>query len=151
LQVDYHYAAKGNRPAVHLTWYSGVPGPGLDTASRFHGFKDGVLFEGDKGRLLADYSRYKLLPEKDFKGFSPPKQTIAASIGHHREWLKAIRDGGTTTCNFAYSGALAETVLLGNVAYRSGCKLTWDEKAGTTGSAKADKWLRREYRKGWTL
>jgi predicted dehydrogenase len=151
LQVDYRYPAKGNQPAVHLTWYSGVPGPGLDTATPFHGFSDGVLFEGDKGQLLADYGRYKLLPEKEFKGFTPPKQTISASLGHHREWLKAIRDGGPTTCNFAYSGALAETVLLGNVAYRNGSKLNWDEKAGTTGSAEADKWLQREYRKGWKL
>jgi predicted dehydrogenase len=151
LQVDYRYPAKGNRPAVHLTWYSGVTGPGLDTKTPFHGFRDGVLFEGEKGKLVADYGRYKLLPEKEFKDFTPPKQTIPASLGHHKEWLKAIRDGGTTTCNFAYSGALAETVLLGNVAYRSGVKLNWDEKAGMTGSAEGDKWLRREYRKGWKL
>jgi predicted dehydrogenase len=151
LQVDYHYAARGDRPAVHLSWYSGVPGWGLTTTSPFHGFHDGVLFIGDKGNLVADYSHYKLLPEKEFKGFTPPKQTIPASLGHHREWLKAIRQAGTTTCNFAYSGALAETVLLGNVAYHSGVKLNWDEKAGTTGSAEADKWLRRDYRKGWTL
>jgi predicted dehydrogenase len=151
LQVDYRYPAKENRPAVHLTWYSGVTGPSLETKTPFHGFLDGVLFEGDKGKLVADYGRYKLLPEKDFKYFDPPKQTIPASIGHHREWLKAIRDGGTTTCNFAYSGALAETVLLGNVSYHSGVKLNWDEKAGATGSLEADKWLQREYRKGWTL
>jgi predicted dehydrogenase len=151
LQVDYRYPAKGDRSAVHLTWYSGVPGPSLDSSSPFHGFRDGVLFTGDKGQLVADYSRYKLLPEKDFKYFDAPKQTIPASLGHHREWLKAIRDGGTTTCNFAYSGALAETVLLGNVAYHSGVKLNWNEKAGTTGSAEADKRLKREYRKAWKL
>jgi hypothetical protein len=38
----------------------------------------------------------------------------------------AIRTGAATTCNFDYSGALAETVLLGNVAYRAGGKLTYD-------------------------
>ncbi|HMF11486.1 MAG TPA: gfo/Idh/MocA family oxidoreductase, partial [Gemmataceae bacterium] len=151
LQADYHYPARGELPAVHLTWYSGVQGPSLDARQPYHGYSNGVLFEGDKGQLVADYGRYTLLPEKDFKDFTPPKQTIPASIGHHREWLKAIRDGGTTTCNFAYSGALAETVLLGNVAFRSGKKITWDESAGKTDSADADKWLQREYRKGWTL
>jgi predicted dehydrogenase len=151
LQADYHYPARGNLPAVHLTWYSGVTGPSLDTREAYHGFRDGVLFEGDKGKLLADYGRYKLFPEKEFKDFTPPKQTIPASVGHHREWLEAIKKGGTTTCNFDYSGALAETVLLGNVAFRSGTKFTWDEEAGKTDSAEANKWLRREYRKGWEL
>jgi predicted dehydrogenase len=151
LQADYHYAARGDLPAVHLTWYSGVVGPSLDAKSPYHGYANGVLFEGDKGKLVADYGRYRLLPEKEFKGFTPPKSTIPASIGHHREWLKAIRDGGTTTCNFAYSGALAETVLLGNVAFRSGTKFTWDEEAGKTDSAEANRWLQREYRKGWSL
>jgi predicted dehydrogenase len=151
LQADYHYPARGDLPAVHLTWYSGVVGPSLDAKSPYHGFGNGVLFEGEKGKLIADYGSYKLLPEKEFKYFDPPKRSIPASIGHHREWLKAIRDGGTTTCNFAYSGALAETVLLGNVAFRSGKKITWDEEAGKTDSAEADRWLQREYRKGWTL
>jgi predicted dehydrogenase len=151
LQVDYHYAARGSQPAVHLTWYSGMQGPSLEEKGPFHGFANGVLFEGDKGQLVADYGRYKLLPEKQFKNFAPPKQTIPASLGHHREWLNAIRTGGPTTCNFAYSGALAETVLLGNVAFRSGRKITWNDHSGKTDSAEADRWLQREYRKGWKL
>jgi predicted dehydrogenase len=151
LQVDYQYPARGNQPPVHLTWYSGMQGPSLDAKGPYHGFRDGVLFEGDKGKLVADYGRYKLLPEAEFKGFTPPKQTIPPSKGHHREWLQAIRTGGPTTCNFAYSGALAETVLLGNVAFRSGRKIRWDDTAGKTDSPDADKWLQREYRKGWTL
>ncbi len=36
------------------------------------------------------------------------------------EWLEAIKHGRETTCNFAYSGVLAEAMLLGNVAERSG-------------------------------
>jgi hypothetical protein len=56
-----------------------------------------------------------------------------------------------TTCNFDYSGALAETVLLGNVSLRSGTKISWDDAKGTTGNQDADKFLFREYRKGWTL
>jgi predicted dehydrogenase len=151
LQVDYHYPARGNQPPVHLTWYSGMQGPSLEEKGPYHGFANGVVFEGEKGQLIADYGRYKLLPEKEFSGFTPPKQTIAKSKGHHREWLGAIRTGGPTTCNFAYSGALAETVLLGNVSFRSGRKITWNEMEGKTDSAEADKWLRREYRKGWTL
>jgi predicted dehydrogenase len=152
LQADFHYPARGEQPEVHLTWYSGVPGPGLDSTAPFHGYGSGVLFEGEKGQLLADYGRHVLLPEERFKDFAPPKPSIPPSAGHHMEWLEAIRNGGTTTCNFAYSGALAETVLLGNVAFHCGQEIAWDEAAGkVTNVPDAAKYLRREYRKGWEL
>jgi hypothetical protein len=137
---------------VRLTWYHGVAGPDLAGKVTHAGFSSGVLFEGERGSLLADYSRHRLLPEDRFRDFSPPRQTIARSVGPHREWLDAIRGGGTTTCNFDYSGALAEAVLLGNAAYRSGQRLQWDAAAArVTNSRAADQYLRREYRKGWTL
>jgi len=41
--------------------------------------------------------------------------------------------------------------LLGNVSLRSGAKISWDDAKGTTGNKDADKFLFREYRKGWTL
>lgn len=152
LQADYHYPARGGQPEVHLTWYSGVPGPDLTASKPFHGYGSGVLFEGEKGQLLADYTKHVLLPEAQFKDFTPPKPTIPKSVGHHREWLDAIRHGGPTTCNFAYSGALAETVLLGNVAFHCGREIEWDDQAGrVTNVPEAEKYLRTEYRKGWKL
>ncbi len=151
LQVDYVYPVRGDRPEVHLTWYDGVSGPDLGAKEAYHGFRNGVLFEGPKGRLVADYNRYKLLPEDQFKDFTPPKRTIAPSIGHHKEWIEAIKGNGATLCNFGYSGPLAETVLLGNVAFRSGKTITWDDKTGGVDSPEAAHYLRREYRKGWKL
>lgn len=154
LQVDYEHPARGDLPPVHLTWYHGQPGPDLDGKIRFDGYPSGVLFEGARGSLVADYSKHKLLPEDRFKDFTPPKQTITRSIGHHREWLRAIREGTATTCNFDYSGALTETVLLGNAVYRAGGgKIQYDARTGriTAGNKKAEEYLRREYRKGWTL
>ena len=150
MQVDYEYPARGTLPPVHLTWYHGVNGPDLDGKITHQGYASGVLFEGERGSLLANYGQHRFLKEP--QGFERPKPTIAASVGHHREWLQAIRSGGATTCNFDYSGALAETVLLGNVAYRAGGKLPYDGRTGrVTGNANAERYLRREYRKGWTL
>jgi predicted dehydrogenase len=150
MQVEYEYPARDKLPAVHLTWYHGVNGPDLDGKITYDGYGSGVLFEGANGSLLANYGNHSFLNMP--KGYERPKETIARSVGHHREWLNAIRMGGTTTCNFDYSGALAETVLLGNVAYRTGGKLTYDGRSGrVTGNANAERYLRREYRKGWTL
>jgi predicted dehydrogenase len=153
MQVDYEYPARGTSPAVHLTWYHGVQGPDLDGKVVHQGFPNGVLFVGEKGNLLADYGRYRLLPAERFRDFQAPKPTIARSPGHHREWLqKILKNDTATTCNFDYSGALAETVLLGNVAYRAGGKLQYDAKTGrVTNNANAAQYLRRDYRKGWVL
>ena len=63
----------------------------------------------------------------------------------------AIKTGGPTTCNFGYSGLLAEAVLLGNVAFRGGREIAWDAKAGKTDSPEADRFLKWEVRKGWEL
>ncbi len=84
---------------------------------------------GNKGMLLADYDRHVLLPEKDFAGYAAPPLSIPDSIGHHAEWVEACKHRGTTTCRFEYSGLLAETVALGNVAYRMGQKLEWNARA----------------------
>lgn len=154
LQVDYEYPARGASPPVHLTWYHGIHGPDLAGKVRYNGFSNGVLFEGEDGkRLIADYDNHRLMPEAFARDYQRPRQTIARSVGHHREWLNAIRNGTTTTCNFDYSGALSEAVLLGNVAYRAGGgKLQYDAKTGRIpNNEKAAALLRREYRRGWTL
>ena len=53
---------------------------------------------------------------------------------------------------FSYSGPLSETLALGNVAYRVGKKLEWDPVLlKATNCPEADQFIRREYRKGWSL
>lgn len=152
MSVDYQFPVRGSRPAVHLTWYSGVTGPDLSETIRYQGYPSGVLLEGTKGKLLADFRRHKLLPEDQYKDFTPPKPTIPSSPGHYVEWIEAVKHGKATTCNFAYSGVLTEAVLLGNVAFRCGESIEWDGQAGrVTNTKAADQYLRREYRKGWSL
>lgn len=112
----------------------------------------GILFVGDRGMLAADYGRRQLLPKDKFTDFKPPEQTIARSIGHWNEWVKACKTGSPTTCNFDYSGAMTETVLLGIVAFRTGEKLIWDaENLKATNTSKADEFLRKQYRKGFEV
>jgi len=152
LNVRYEYPARGNKPPVTLAWYVGTKRPLCFLAARIPDWRDGVLFVGERGMLIADYKKHKLLPEADFAGFVPPDPFIPDSIGHHAEWIRACKTGGTTTCHFDYSGALTETVLLGNVAYRSGRKIEWDpENLRITNAPDAMHYLQRPYRQGWTL
>jgi len=150
--VRYEYPARKELPPVTLTWYQGEKRPPHFAQGQLPEWGNGVLFVGERGMLLADYGKYVLLPEKEFADFKPPDPFIPESIGHHLEWIEACKGRGTTTCNFDYSGALTETVLLGNVAYRCGEKLEWDARGlKATNAPEAMKFVRRSYRPGWAL
>ncbi|HZQ47202.1 MAG TPA: Gfo/Idh/MocA family oxidoreductase [Verrucomicrobiae bacterium] len=152
LIVHYEHDAREKLPPVRVTWYDGGRRPELVTQGTVANWKNGVLFVGEKGMLLADYARHKLFPEQEFAGFVPPAQSIPDSIGHYEEWMQACRTGSPTSCNFDYSGALSEAVLLGNVAYRTGRKIEWDADALKTKNCKeAMDYVHREYRKGWSI
>jgi predicted dehydrogenase len=152
MQATYEYAARGDMPAVSLTWYQGVNKPQIWSDGRIPQWDSGVLFIGDNGMLLSDYTKHVLLPEKQFAGYVRPEPTIPKSMGHHAEWIHACKTGAPTTCNFEYSGWLTEANHLGNVAYRVGKTLQWDAAHLRCPNApEADQFLRREYRPGWSL
>lgn len=152
LVVRYEFPRRGSLSPVTLTWYDGGKRPTHFTEHKLPEVGDGVLFVGTKGMLISNYSVHKLLPEDKFAGFEPPAPFIPTSIGHHQEWLQACKTGEPTTCNFDYSGALSEAVLLGNVAYRVGKKIEWNgQEMEAKNCPEAEQYLRRDYRKGWTL
>lgn len=150
LIVRYDFPARGSMPALKFTWYDGDLIPKKVAGQSVP--PNGVMFVGKAGMMFADYSKYKLFPADKFTGFQPPKKSIPDSIGHHAEWIKACKDGSPTTCNFDYSGALTEAVLLGNVAYRIGKPIEWDaENLVATNAPEAAKLINKEYRSGWEV
>jgi len=152
LIVHYEFPTRGELPPVKLTWYNGGKRPHYFAEDKLPKWGDGTLFVGEKGMLLADYGKHVLLPEKDFAGFVPPPPSIPDSIGHHKEWIDACKNNGPTTCNFDYSGALTETVLLGTVSFRVGQKLEWDAKhLKATNCPEANQFIQHHYRKGWRI
>ena len=150
LIVKYDFPARGSMPALKLTWYDGDLIPKKIAGQSVPA--NGVMFVGKNGSLFSDYSRYRLFPADKFADFKPPAESIPNSIGHHAEWIKACKDGSPTTCNFDYSGALTETVLLGNVAYRTGKAIEWDaENLVAKNVPEAAKLITKEYRAGWEV
>ncbi len=160
LKVTYRYRARNEQPPVTLTWYHGSERPEVlanykDLQGNPISFGDGVLFVGKEGAIYGDYGRLLLLPEQKFSSVRigiPEEQRIAASVGHHKEWIDACKTGSPTTCNFDYSGALTEAVLLGLVAYRTGKELQWDAKElRASNCPEADIYLTKPYRSGWEI
>ena len=152
LIVEYTYPARGAKPPVKLRWYHGDKRPPHFAEGKLPKWGNGTLFVGSKGMLLADYGSLALLPEQDFAGYQRPAKSIADSIGHHREWTEACKHGGRPLCSFDYSGPLSESVLLGNVAHRTGKEIIWNSaKMKAVGVPEADAFIHHKYRKGWKL
>jgi hypothetical protein len=154
-------AARVEMPAVKLVWYDGglrPPRPAeLEDGEEMGAM--GMMLVGDRGKILGQGRRYRLLPEKLGHDFGEPAEKIPRSIGHYKEWAAACKGGAAAGSNFDWAGPLAEAVLLGNVALRLGLrkqlvkhKLLWDApNLRITNLSEANDFLRREYRDGWKL
>jgi len=156
VKATFEFTA-GGRP-LKLYWSDGgahfdrVKQTRLSSGQSLSDWGLGILFVGSQGMLAADYGRRLLLPEDQFANFTPPEPFISNSVGHWKEWVQACKTGSPTTCNFDYSGALTETVLLGVVAYRSGERLVWDaEKLQATNVPAAAEFIHKRYRTGWEV
>jgi len=156
--IEYQFPARGGMPPVKLVWYDGELRPPLPADAkpgrRLGSRNGGTLFVGDKGNLACGcYGRSpRLVPETMMKEYQRPAETLPRSVGHHKEWIEACKGGKPAGSNFDYSGPLTETVLLGNLAIRSGKPLEWDgANMKVTNVPEANDYVRREYRKGWTL
>ena len=151
LKVHYEFPEREGLPGVQLTWYDGNMIP-REVAGELVPGAGGVMFVGSEGKMFTNYTSYRLFPTEQFTGYVPPAETIPNSIGHHSEWIQACKEGTATTCNFDYSGALTEAVLLGNVAFRTGKKLEWDATTLTaTNCSEATAFISKTYRKGWEV
>jgi predicted dehydrogenase len=152
MSATYTYGARGDMPPATLTWHQGEMKPKIWTDGGIPKWGDGILFVGEKGMLLVDYDKFKLLPEEKFKDVKLPEKTLPRPTSHHAEWLEACKSGKQSSANFEYAGWLTEANHLGNVAYRVGKKLEWDSvKMRATNAPEADQFIRRAYRKGWEL
>ena len=121
---------------------------------------------GSKGLLLSenDYgAQYTLLPDDKFKGFKKPEQSLPripfkGGTDERQKWEFVQSCRGEykpgTMSNFGYAGRLTETILVGNLAVRAGegQRIEWDAKnLVSTNLPDLNKYVQREYRKGWTL
>lgn len=151
MSTRFEFPARGKQPPVTLHWIHSKTAPPEMTQRNLPTFGC-VLFVGTKGMLGCDFDKRKLFPEDKFADFTPPPETILRPEDFRRQWLLAIKGGKPASVNFDYSGPLAETVLLGNLAYRIGQELEWDAKTlKAKNCPAADPHIHPTYRKGWEL
>jgi predicted dehydrogenase len=148
----YTYGARGEMPPVTVTWHQGTKKPAQFTEGKIPPWGMAILFVGDKGMLLSDYSKHVLLPEETFADFKRPEPFIPKSPGHFEEWLIACKTGSPTGSNFDYASRLTIANHLGNVAYRLGKRIEWDPvNLKAKNAPEADRLIHKTYHHGWKL
>lgn len=159
--ITYRFPARGDNPPVKLVWYDGrkdsqanLPAKEITEGVNLKGY--GSFLVGDKGKLFFNRGRDSwLVTERDADEVSQiQKQTprfIPRTKDEDFEWLEGIKGGPTPLSHFAHSGPFTETVLLGNLAVRTGRKIDWDGAAMKPSVPEAEQYVKREYRDGWSL
>jgi hypothetical protein len=164
--IRFKFAAKGGRPAVDLFWYDGGMKPRtpdeLDEENRSLA-AEGMMFVGDKGKILAGFrcEDPQIIPQRIARQYWGDKVPPAAATedspraerARNAGWVKAFRGGEPSSGSFLLAGPISEAFNLAAISLRLGGKrLVWDAQAASIGNLpEANKYLTREYRKGWEL
>jgi predicted dehydrogenase len=155
--ITFQFPARQALPPVKLTWYEGLRPPrppqledGQDMPN-----EGGVVFKGSQGALMCGVygDSPRLIPESAMKSYQRPPKTLPRVKGSHEmDWVNAAKAGRQPGAHFGYSGPLTETCLLGNIAKRVDARIEWDAaNLKITNLPDANKYVRAEYRPGWSL
>ncbi len=156
--VTFQFPARENLPPVKLTWYEGLRAPRpeeLEQGRRMGDSEGGALFKGTKGKIMCGTygNSPRLIPESRMQEYQRPEKTIPrVADNHEQEWVRACKEGRPAGANFDYSAPLTEICLLGVIARRMDARIEWDAaNMAVSNLPEANKYVRREYRAGWSL
>ncbi len=155
--ITFQFPARQGLPPVKLTWYEGTrpPRPAELEDGRQMPREGGSLLKGTRGTIMCGVygESPRIIPEKKMREIKLPEKTLPRVRGSHEmDWVRACKTGEPAGADFAYSGPLTETCLLGNVAKRVDTRIEWEAtQCRVTNLPDANQYIRTQYRQGWTL
>lgn len=136
----------------NMVWDSAM---GIDNGS--YGRNHGIAFIGNNGTLVLDRGGWEVLEEKQSKNKVLKPLVKSSDNGLEKHWVNftdAIRNNQPDSlhCPLAAAAHVANVAQMGNIAYRSGQKLSWDkEKSRFTQKEINRQYLVKEYHNGYKL
>jgi hypothetical protein len=162
--VRMRFAPKGERQALDIVWYDGGIKPQVPEelmAENKELAEEGMLFVGDKGRILGGFhgENPQLIPEAKMQAYRTENRSPEAakrgpgSSRRDAAWGTAFKGGPRSYGDFLLAGPICDAVNLASISLRlGGRRLLWDSKnAKITNLSEANKFLTREYRPGWQI
>jgi hypothetical protein len=121
----------------------------MDTKS----IDQGTEFVGDKGSLFVYRGGITTNPPELLKGIQLPKIAGSqANFSHVNNFFDCVKSRKTPAADISIGHRSATVCHLGNVAVRTGKRITWDPRTEMiVGDAEASQWLIKEYRAPWSL
>ena len=163
--VRFRYPARGARGPVDLIWYDGGIHPPTPPELDEDGAElpaEGMLFVGDKGKILAGFrvENPRLIPQARMKGIAmPPAPERPRSDGAEppplspglTQWIAACRGAKEhSPGSFLNASGISEAVNLYAAALRIGKRLSYKADISTiTNVPDSGRYLSRYYRLGW--
>ena len=154
--IHFKFPKQETLPAFDLFWYDGGMKPNtpeeLGSASLQ---PEGMMFVGDKGKIIGGFRNESpvLVPEgkmQDYLKGQPPAKD--ENENGEKYWVNAFKTKTESPGSFLNALPVTETILLGAVALRARKKVEYDSATmKITNDENANKFLYREYRKGWEL
>ena len=152
--VRFKYPAKGLRPAIDLIWYDGgirppVPDELYEENKELPA--EGMMFVGSKGKILAGFNvdNPHLIPEKRMAGIAVPEVKKRERISGFKKFMDAIK-AGISAREVSRSRSNHRSHQFVCCCFEIGKTLKYDAaNRKITNVAEANKYLSREYRKGW--
>lgn len=141
-----------NYPKHTMIWECGL-NPGMGP----YGKKHGVAFIGQKGTLVVDRGGYQVISDRndaEKKNFfeNITQRNYGDGLDEHvQNFLKCIREGGTPNASTEIGAKTAIVSEMGNIAYRVGTRIHWDDNAKAFKEDDASKLMKLSYREKWPL
>lgn len=157
-KVRFKFPAKGERPPVDLIWYDGGIRPPVPEEFMNQDKElpiEGMMFVGEKGIIMS--SEFNLREPYVLSGDKKLADKLKIDGKFVREsgikrFVDGVRNNSQLEGSFRHAWPITEAVNLYAAALRSGKNLKYDaSKREITNVPEANKYLKREYRKGWSL
>ena len=156
--IQLEFPEQKSLPAFDLFWYDGGMKPFIPEELREDKRdmpEEGMMFVGDRGKILGGFRGEKpeIIPSRLMKAYQGEKEVpVREEDRRPNTWLDAIKNDRESPGSFRYAGTVTEAINLAAVALRAGKKVEYDSaKMKITNDEAANKYLTREYRKGWEL
>lgn len=139
-------------PTHAMIWECGL-NPGIGPYQRGHG----VAFIGEKGTLVLDRGGYETLPDRNNAERAPffegqKNKNYGDGLDEHvQNFLAAIRTGESLNTPVEIGAKTAIISEMGNMAYRIGKRIHWDESTKSFKEDIANDLSTLNYSKDWQL